>query len=507
MITALPFKENVMVGLTHNEDGTPRIRVPRALKVGIGIPRGKALRVFIHPSEKETPWYLGEGYYDGKSLKEKWHKLATRAECESKYIELRERIPSVPECSYPRKLKFFTFSKPSVTEKGAEAYEPDFDAIEAHGPTPTKIPIIFTSADVLRMNYQMWSATELRCKGDGINAMRSVLIGSEKDEGWKEAKAASQRYFPIINGCKERGCVFAEKKECKPGLAINFQTANHYLIGTTASFHTTGYESCSRTFSSFTEIRLAVEKATGRDVTSLGVYLTMRPYVVHPEGQKASTQQAVHVELPLKAQKSIVAQLRAMFEDEQPRQIAAPVAQIQPAPEDTSIIDAEEDTDGELEEAPIGAAGMANEFYPKAMDEEKPAQSQPPAATATQAKQEAVGEQLRKRRQATGEGSTAQAHTDPIAATPATATVAPAPSQAPAADPLPWKNAADMGNMINGHRFRVGTDAFAATLERHRCADYKTLKPNEPVSLAIYIDLRSQPDEVPPDASGSGDMF
>lgn len=498
MITALPFKENVMVGLTHNEDGSPRIRVPRALKVGIGIPRGRALRVFIHPSDKESPWYLGEGYYDGKSLKEKWHKFATRVACEAKYIELRERTPSVPECTYPRKLKFFTFSKPTVTEKGAEAYEPDFDAIEAHGPTPTKIPIIFTSADVLRMNFQMWAATELRCKGDGINAMRSVLIGSEKDEGWKEAKDSGQRYFPIINGCKERGCAFAEKNECKPGLAINFQTANHYLVGTTASFHTTGYESCSRTFSSFTEIRTAVEKATARDVTGLGVYLTMRPYVVHPKGQKASTQQAVHVELPLKAQKSIVAQLRAMFEDEQPRQIAAPSVQIQAA-EDTSIIDAEEDTDGELGEDPIGAAGMAAEFFPEAMDDDTTSgapPAPPPAAAATQTKQDAVGEKLRKAReksQANGESAQTQDQADqpPAPVTPAT----------PPADPLPWRNAPDMKNMINTHRFRVGQPAFEATLARHNCPSINALTPNDPMSLAVYVDLRSQQDEAPPAGS------
>ena len=121
--TALPFRENVMVGLTHNEDGSPIIRVPRALKVGIGIPRGKALRVFIHPTDRQTPWYLGEGYYDGKSMKERWHKFADRHACEAKYVELRDRDkPRAPDCTYPRKLKFFTFSKPMVTDKGAEAH-------------------------------------------------------------------------------------------------------------------------------------------------------------------------------------------------------------------------------------------------------------------------------------------------------------------------------------------------------------------------------------------------
>ena len=468
--TALPFRENVMVGLTHNEDGSPIIRVPRALKVGIGIPRGKALRVFIHPTDRQTPWYLGEGYYDGKSMKERWHKFADRHACEAKYVELRDRDkPAVPDCTYPRKLKFFTFSKPMVTDKGAEAYEPDFDAIEAHGATPTRIPIIFTSGDVLRMNYQMWSATELRCKGDGVNAMRSVLIGTDKDSGWKEAMAAGERYFPIIDGCKQRGCQFAEKKECKPGLGINFQTANHYLIGTTASFHTTGFESCRRTFSSFYDIKVAVEKATGRDVTGLGVYLSMRPYVVHPKGQKASTQQAVHVELPLQAQKSIVAQLRAMFEEEEPKQITAPQAEVKSAPENNSIIDAEEDTDGEIGEDPIGAAGMAAEFYPETVDAAPDdIQATLPAQQATQQKQEAVGEKLKKAREAKPQ---------------------------PDAVPLPWTNAEHMKKVLDAQKSRVGVKAYSDLLAEKKWVT-GDLKPEGGVSVELYQILKGLPDDV-----------
>ena len=482
----LPFKENVMYGLTHNEDGSPIIRVPRALKVGIGIPRGKALRVFIHPTDKATPWYLGEGYYDGKSLKEKWHKFATREACEAKYVELRDRTsPAVPECTYPRKLKFFTFSKPSVTDKGGEVYEPDFDAIEAHGPTPTRIPIVFMSADVYRMGFQLWSATELRCKGDGINAMRSVLMGSDKDEGWKAAVDAKDRYFPIVGGCMQRGCPYGEKKECKPGLGLNFQTANHFMIGTTATFHTTGWESCRRTFSSFTAIKEAVERATGRDVSSLGVFLVMRPYMTHPKGQKAQQQQAVHVELPLKAQQSLVAQLRALYaEIDDQRQIEAPAASRQtPVVEDLSIIDAEEDMDGEVDESPIGAAAMAAEFY----NTEDPESSAPEPATTTAAApstatQGAVGEKLKRARSVPA---------------PAAAPVASTTEAAP-----PWTDNDTMRAAFKVQRDKHA-DHYAAVMKGYS----GELVWDNPETLRIYAEISAGPVTEVAAATDTEDLF
>jgi hypothetical protein len=467
------FRENVMIGLTHNEDGTPRIRLPRQLKVGIGIPRGKALRVFIHPTEKVNPWYVVEGYYEGsdRSLKERSHRYPDRESAEVGYIALRDREPAVPECGYPRKLKFFTFSKPTVTDKGAEIYEPDFDAIESHGPTPTRIPILFIDANPLRFNYQLWAATELRCKGDGVNASRSVLIGSEKDPGWKEAKAAGERYFPIVEGCHERGCRFAASKECKPGLSMNFQTANHLLYGVAATFHTTGFESCSRTFSSFTTIKAAVERATGHDISGLGVFMAMRPYVTHPEGKKAATQYAIHVELPLKAQRSIVAQLRAMFEDDvEPKQIAAPVATISGAAE-APILEAEEDVDGEIDDTAIGSAAMAAEFYGATPDvEDQTAEAKPAAATATQDKQKALGEKLKKVR---------ETPTAPVAAAPAQPTVG-------------WPDKAAMDVVMLAEKTRIGVEAFSKVFSEAGTSP-SNLKPDSEKAETIYKALQACP--------------
>ncbi len=44
----------------------------------------------------------------------------------------------------PRKIGFFTFTRPAIQD-GIEVFEPDFEAIEAHGPTPTEIDIVFST--------------------------------------------------------------------------------------------------------------------------------------------------------------------------------------------------------------------------------------------------------------------------------------------------------------------------------------------------------------------------
>ena len=340
------------------------------------------------------------------------------------------------------------------------------------------------------MNYQMWSATELRCKGDGINAMRSVLMGSDKDPGWKEAKESGERYFPIIDGCMQRGCAYGKRKDCKPGLTINFQPADYPVLGPTAAFHTTGWESCRRTFSSFTVIKNSVEKATGHDISGLCAFLTMRPYVTHPEGQKPATQFAIHVELPLKAQQSIMSQLRGLFDDGPRRQIAAPEAQQGSGGISDNIIDAEEDIDGEIDETPIGAAAMAAEFN-AGMEEDGEADGKtpPPVATATAAKQADVSERLKKAKEAKAPVQ------DPLVAAPAPPPEPPAPSgPVPAA---PWSGKAGMDAALGMQRDRVGVDAYAKVFA-DAGTNPSSLKHDSEKAARLHADLSALP-SVPTD--------
>ena len=149
-------KPGIMIGLTHEEDGTPRVRVPKLLKVGIGLPRGPALNVFIHNDGK---WWFRMGKYaNGKMAFTTVAKLDNRQQAESFY---HENVGKADVCKYPRKLSFFTFTRPTITEAGTEIFEPDFEAIEASGVMPTEIDVVFMDNDPFQGAYQMWSQTEL----------------------------------------------------------------------------------------------------------------------------------------------------------------------------------------------------------------------------------------------------------------------------------------------------------------------------------------------------------
>ena len=157
----------VLVGITHTSDGSAIIRQPRVLKVGIGLPKGKAINVYI---TKSREWAIATGYNkENGSMK----YFKTRAEAEAAFPALYE---AAAICPYPRKIAYFTFT---ANTAGDGVFLPDWDAIEAHGPTPTQIPVVFTSDNPYGgpgTGYRMYSTTEVKCKGDGVNALRVLSM-------------------------------------------------------------------------------------------------------------------------------------------------------------------------------------------------------------------------------------------------------------------------------------------------------------------------------------------
>ena len=164
----------VMFSVTHQEDGTPIMRESKLLKVGIGLPRGKALNVWITVQDGKRVWKVVSGYEPGKM--QTW-SFATRQEAEACY---NAKIATAPICKYPRKISFFTFSRSVMTEDG-ETFVPDFAAIEANGPTPTEIDIILFDDNPFTGSFQMWTTTEKKCQGDGINALRVLSMAPPDD--------------------------------------------------------------------------------------------------------------------------------------------------------------------------------------------------------------------------------------------------------------------------------------------------------------------------------------
>lgn len=279
-------------GITHTADGGyPIVREPKLLKVGIGVPRGKGIHVFMTvDGQDRSVWKVVVGT---KKDNTKQYVAFTRAEAEEIY---EREYRTAPERGHPAKLPYFTFSR----MRADGVMEPDFAAIEAHGPMPTELDIVFLSDTPLEASYAMWGAAELRCKGDGINAMRSVNFaqGGEKAVV-DELRQSGEKFFPVVNGCATRGCPYTkgEPPPCKPSGDLKFQLANNLRVGGTAYFHTTGYRSISQLFSALHVFRTLTGGGNpdhGR-VAGIPFKFVVRAYQTKHNGQVA-TQYGVSLE-------------------------------------------------------------------------------------------------------------------------------------------------------------------------------------------------------------------
>jgi hypothetical protein len=280
---ARPVK-NRLYGVTHDLSGRPIIREPRTLKVGIGLPKGKALHVCI---DRDGKWRVEVG--------ERYSTFATKDEARDFYLKARK---SAPKREYPQKRPYFIFTR--ISSDGL--FEPDWDAIEQHGPVPTRIDVVFVDDDPFSCSYQMWSASALQCDGDGLNAMRlNTLAKTEAEQELAaEAQRDGEKMFPIIGACRVHGCPFAsgDKPLCKPHGRLLFQLPKAPRLGGSAYYDTTGYRSTSQIFSNIQQYKtVSGEGDPDRGfVAGVPFKLVVQPYTTTHAG-KMATQFGVHIEL------------------------------------------------------------------------------------------------------------------------------------------------------------------------------------------------------------------
>ena len=381
----------VMFGLTHEADGTPIIREPRILKVGIGLPRGRGLNVWLHNDRR---WYFRIAR-KGPDNKIKFETcdpkgLASRKEAERFY---RENYKKAEMVNYPRKLSYFTFTRPVVAEDGGEVFEPDFEAMEAHGPTPTEIDVVFLDDDPFAGAYQMWSTSELKCKGDGRTAMRilSMAANDEEKRLAQLAEEAGSKYFPILEGCWTNGCSYSKEfkddrgrlqpSPCKPGGDLKFQLAQNIRVGGTAYFHTSGFRSISHIFSSLERIKTL----TNGRLAGVPLKMVLRPYKTKHDGQTA-TQYGVGLEFRAEDIKSLRQNLMEQALKFHMVSVEPPPRRAIESSGGSAALPLIEEGD---EEVPIlSAQAIADEFYPDGVDhddeEAPPTTASDGAKTATQ---------------------------------------------------------------------------------------------------------------------------
>lgn len=382
---------NKLYGVTHDKQtGESIVRVPRLLKIGIGVSRGPGIHTWIQWDEKreKLQWVFRCYAATKQGDKPSWFISKTRVEMLDKNGEsnrtqaedvYRQLSKQVAECKYPQKLAYFTFTHPIIVDK-AELFEPDFEAIEKHGPTPTSVDIVLMEDDPLRAEYAMWSTSELKCHGDGRNALR-VLSMADKETA---KQYEGERFFPITT-CACGGCEYFASKDgkpapCKPSADLSFHLLNDIRIGGTAYFHTSGYRSISYLFSSLEQLR----QLTGGRLRGVPVRMSLRAYKTKHDGQVA-TQYGVWLEFRAEN----VAALRKNL-----IQAAMEFRQLAPAPKQIEA-PATNGAEDEQEEVRHSPQAMTAEFYPEAADE-GPDEQEPEETikVATEAKGEVLKEEL-----------------------------------------------------------------------------------------------------------------
>lgn len=372
-----------LIGITHSLTGQPLVRLAKTLKVGIGYPKGKAIHVYL---DRSGQWTIELGTGKDRTLK----KFGTRRDLQMAYAELSK---TAPERRFPGKFGYFTFQRVSIDG----TFTPDWDAIELHGPLPTEVGIVFLDNAPLRQQMEWWTAAELKCSGDGRNAMRRLSEAKTKEEqrAAAEASGRGEQFFQINNGCFAYGCPISrgEKPFCKPHSRLQFQLVNAPALGSTCTFDSTGFRSATQLFSSLQQIQTITGRGNPEDGVVAGIPLTLKllPYKTSHNGQP-STQ--FGVTLYLKAGDVMELVRKAINAGDEFRQIAAS-ARLQLGAGDIEQAAAEQ----MLSEA-AEAVAMESEFYPAEVGDEQPVddfefadepqQAATPAAAAPQSLKDSV---------------------------------------------------------------------------------------------------------------------
>jgi hypothetical protein len=361
----MPIDSTKLYGLLHETSGLPRNHQVKILRVAIGAPKGPDVHAFI---DSEGKWTIERGYYEGKKRTPKKATFATRADAEAAYREARKSGDVSP---YPRKFAYFTFLK----MRSDGQYSADFAAIEQHGSYPTEVDVVFLANEPMEAEYQWWTAAELKCHGDGLNAERRLdLAASDAEKKLVEiATAEGSRFFAIERGCFAAGCKHAkgEKPVCKPHTRLYFQLLNSPRIGGSCTFETTGFRSTSQLFSCIRQIKSITGRGDPERGTIAGIplKLVLRPYRTSHNGQP-SIQYGVSLEARDENVFALLRKINASADEfQEAARLQAPLKQISGAPP----VESEPDVDAD-------APAMAAEFYHVEEDEDAQWEGQEEAA-------------------------------------------------------------------------------------------------------------------------------
>jgi hypothetical protein len=168
-------------------------------------------------------------------------------------------LPPNGDCNHPTKLDHFVFLRKQKTANRVE-WEVDPDLTAHYGEQCRELRIILIDDDIENVfpsSYGWWTATERRCWGDGVSAIRRT-----------PEKPGGQPWPQCGNGCPELAA-----GQCKPSGDLRFVLADFPRLGSVCRIHTCSYRSIRQVHSALKEI----QTFTGGRLAGITGKLVVRP--------------------------------------------------------------------------------------------------------------------------------------------------------------------------------------------------------------------------------------
>ncbi len=120
---------------------------------------------------------------------------------------------------------------------------------------PRSVDIVLihdTPEDAFRTAYEMWSAQQLLCRGDGLRAQRFFKDLKKREDGKLTYTPLSEPYEVPCDA--EKRCPFLESEKCRPRGVLYFLLVDHLLLGAVCKLNTTSFKSVRNIYSTLAEI-------------------------------------------------------------------------------------------------------------------------------------------------------------------------------------------------------------------------------------------------------------
>ncbi len=168
-------------------------------------------------------------------------------------------LPPNGDRNHPTKLDHFVFLRKKKSANRVE-WEADPELTQHYGEQCRELHIMLIDDDIENVfpsSYAWWTATERKCWGDGVTAIRRT-----------PEKPGGQPWTTCGSGCPELA-----GGQCKPGGDLRFVLADFPRLGSVCRIHTCSYRSIRQIHSALQEI----QTFTGGRLAGITAKLTVRP--------------------------------------------------------------------------------------------------------------------------------------------------------------------------------------------------------------------------------------